>query len=133
MSRFRSRSPGIGGFRAPRSSRASTARSRRSTSPATKTVRRRGFPAASSSASRLLLLDEPLSNLDAQLRDEMRNELKRLQREIGITTVYVTHDQAEALALSDRLAVMDRGRIVQVGTPHEIYFHPVDAFVARFV
>jgi len=82
---------------------------------------------------RLLLLDEPLSNLDAQLRDEMRNELKRLQREIGITTVYVTHDQAEALALSDRLAVMDRGRIVQVGTPHEIYFHPVDAFVARFV
>ncbi len=82
---------------------------------------------------RLLLLDEPLSNLDAQLRDEMRGELKRLQGEIGITTVYVTHDQAEAFALSDRIAVMNGGRIAQLGTPEEIDFGPADAFVARFV
>src|SRR5436190_10877289 len=82
---------------------------------------------------RLLLLDEPLSNLDAQLRDEMRSELKRLQNKIGITTVYVTHDQSEALALSDCIAVMDRGRITQVGTAQDIYFRPVNAFVARFV
>src|SRR5215831_5284282 len=82
---------------------------------------------------RLLLLDEPLSNLDAQLRDEMRSELKRLQSKIGITTVYVTHDQSEALALSDQIAVMDRGRIAQIGTPDDVYFRPADAFVARFV
>ncbi len=82
---------------------------------------------------RLLLLDEPLSNLDAQLRDEMRSELKRLQGEIGITTVYVTHDQAEAFALSDRIAVMNGGRIAQLGTPDDLYFRPHDAFVARFV
>jgi iron(III) transport system ATP-binding protein len=82
---------------------------------------------------RLLLLDEPLSNLDAQLRDEMRGELKRLQSKIGITTVYVTHDQSEALALSDQIAVMDRGRISQVGSPQDIYFRPVNPFVARFV
>jgi iron(III) transport system ATP-binding protein len=82
---------------------------------------------------RLLLLDEPLSNLDAQLRDEMRGELKRLQSKIGITTVYVTHDQSEALALSDQIAVMDRGRISQIGSPQDIYFRPVNPFVARFV
>jgi iron(III) transport system ATP-binding protein len=82
---------------------------------------------------RLLLLDEPLSNLDAQLRDEMRGELKRLQSKIGITTVYVTHDQSEALALSDQIAVMDRGRISQIGSPQDIYFRPVNSFVARFV
>jgi iron(III) transport system ATP-binding protein len=82
---------------------------------------------------RLLLLDEPLSNLDAQLRDEMRSELKRLQSKIGITTVYVTHDQSEALALSDRIAVLDQGRIRQVGSPQDIYFHPASPFVARFV
>src|SRR3954452_20010187 len=82
---------------------------------------------------RLLLLDEPLSNLDAQLRDEMRSELKRLQSKIGITTVYVTHDQSEALALSDRIAVIDRGHITQIGTPHDIYFRPANPFVARFV
>src|SRR6266436_6434937 len=82
---------------------------------------------------RLLLLDEPLSNLDAQLRDDMRGELKRLQSKIGITTVYVTHDQSEALALSDRLAVIDRGRITQIGSPQEIYFRPANPFVARFV
>src|SRR5438874_2962324 len=82
---------------------------------------------------RLLLLDEPLSNLDAQLRDEMRGELKRLQSKIGITTVYVTHDQSEALALSDQIAVMDRGRISQIGSPQDIYFRPANPFVARFV
>ncbi len=82
---------------------------------------------------RLLLLDEPLSNLDAQLRDEMRSELKRLQSKIGITTIYVTHDQSEALALSDTIAVIDQGRIRQVGSPQDIYFRPADAFVARFV
>src|SRR5262245_37207125 len=82
---------------------------------------------------RLLLLDEPLSNLDAQLRDEMRGELKRLQSKIGITTVYVTHDQSEALALSDRIAVIDQGRIRQIGSPQEIYFRPANPFVARFV
>jgi iron(III) transport system ATP-binding protein len=82
---------------------------------------------------RLLLLDEPLSNLDAQLRDEMRSELKRLQSKIGITTVYVTHDQSEALALSDQIAVIDQGRIRQVGSPQDIYFRPASPFVARFV
>jgi ABC-type Fe3+/spermidine/putrescine transport system ATPase subunit len=82
---------------------------------------------------RLLLLDEPLSNLDAQLRDEMRSELKRLQSKIGITTVYVTHDQSEALALSDRIAVIDRGHISQIGSPQDIYFRPANPFVARFV
>jgi len=82
---------------------------------------------------KLLLLDEPLSNLDAQLREEMRVELKRLQRQIGITTVYVTHDQSEALALSDTVAVLARGRIVQVGTPKDIYFRPASEFVARFL
>jgi iron(III) transport system ATP-binding protein len=82
---------------------------------------------------RLLLLDEPLSNLDAQLRDEMRSELKRLQSKIGITTVYVTHDQSEALALSDQIAVINRGRIRQIGSPRDIYYRPADAFVARFV
>src|SRR5882724_6311538 len=79
---------------------------------------------------RLLLLDEPLSNLDALLREQMRIELRRLQKEIGITTVYVTHDQSEALALSDRIAVMTTGRIAQIGTPHQIYQQPGSAFVA---
>ncbi|WP_431285806.1 ABC transporter ATP-binding protein [Humitalea sp. 24SJ18S-53] len=82
---------------------------------------------------RLLLLDEPLSNLDAALRDEMRNELRRLQQQLGITTVYVTHDQTEALEMSDRIAVMEAGRIVQMDTPREIYFRPANAFVASFV
>jgi len=82
---------------------------------------------------KLLLLDEPLSNLDAGLREEMRTELLRLQREIGITTVYVTHDQTEALTLSDRIAVVDRGRILQIGPPTEIYLRPQSEFVARFV
>jgi iron(III) transport system ATP-binding protein len=81
----------------------------------------------------LLLLDEPLSNLDAKLRDRMRTELKRLQRERAITTVYVTHDQGEALALSHEIAVMNEGRIVQVGRPRQIYQEPRDRFVADFV
>ena len=82
---------------------------------------------------RLLLLDEPLSNLDAKLRERMRFELKRLQRETGITTVYVTHDQSEALALSHSIAVMNQGRIEQIGTPREIYERPRNQFVADFV
>ena len=82
---------------------------------------------------RLLLLDEPLSNLDAKLRDEMREEIRRIQRAVGITTIFVTHDQLEALALADRMAVMDRGRIVQLGTPVEVYERPAHAFVASFI
>jgi iron(III) transport system ATP-binding protein len=81
----------------------------------------------------LMLLDEPLSNLDAKLRDSMRFELKRLQKEFGITVVYVTHDQTEALTLSSRIAVMNKGRIVQVGRPRDIYEHPNSRFVADFV
>ena len=81
----------------------------------------------------LLLLDEPLSNLDAKLRDRMRFELKRLQRELKITTVYVTHDQSEALALSHEIAVMNQGRIQQIGRPRDIYEHPATQFVADFV
>jgi iron(III) transport system ATP-binding protein len=81
----------------------------------------------------VLLLDEPLSNLDAKLREQMRFELKELQRRAEIPILYVTHDQAEALAMSDRLAVMSAGRIVQIGTPAEIYGHPIDRFVADFI
>ena len=81
----------------------------------------------------LLLLDEPLSNLDAKLRERMRFELKRLQRELRITTVYVTHDQSEALALSRQIAVMNEGRIIQIGTPRDIYERPASQFVADFV
>jgi iron(III) transport system ATP-binding protein len=81
----------------------------------------------------LLLLDEPLSNLDAKLRERMRFELKRLQRELGITTVYVTHDQSEALALSHSIAVMNGGVIQQTGTPREIYERPGSQFVADFI
>ncbi len=81
----------------------------------------------------LLLLDEPLSNLDAKLRERMRFELKRLQRDLGITTVYVTHDQSEALALSHSIAVMNAGRIEQIGSPREIYERPRNQFVADFI
>ncbi len=81
----------------------------------------------------LLLLDEPLSNLDATLREEMRNELRRLQQQIGVTTVYVTHDQTEALEMSDLIAVMQQGRIVQLDAPRRIYFEPANSFVAGFV
>ena len=81
----------------------------------------------------LLLLDEPLSALDAQLRERLRRTVRRIQRELGITTVYVTHDQAEALAVSDRLAVVNDGRIEQVGTPRTVYRRPATRFVAEFV
>ena len=81
----------------------------------------------------LLLLDEPLSNLDAKLREEMRFELKRLQREIGITAIYVTHDQVEALAMSNRIAVVRDGKLEQVGKPREIYERPASRFVADFI
>ena len=81
----------------------------------------------------IFLMDEPLSNLDAMLRVDMRAELKHLHHELEATTVYVTHDQVEALTLSDRIAVMDRGELRQVGTPEEIYKKPGDLFVARFV
>jgi iron(III) transport system ATP-binding protein len=82
---------------------------------------------------RILLLDEPLSNLDAKLREQMRVELKQLQKRLGITTVYVTHDQSEALALSDEIAVFNFGKIIQRGTPQEIYRQPKSQFVADFI
>ncbi len=82
---------------------------------------------------RILLLDEPLSNLDAKLRERMRSELKELQRRIGITFVYVTHDQAEAMALSDRIAVFQQGRVHQYASPREVYERPADKVVADFM
>jgi putative spermidine/putrescine transport system ATP-binding protein len=82
---------------------------------------------------RVLLLDEPLTALDAKLREQLRVEIDRLLRSLGITAVYVTHDQAEAMALGDRIVVMDRGRIAQAGTPQEIYHRPATAFVADFI
>jgi iron(III) transport system ATP-binding protein len=82
---------------------------------------------------RILLLDEPLSNLDAKLREQMRVELKQLQKRLGITTVYVTHDQSEALALSDEIAVFNFGKVIQRGTPQEIYRQPKNQFVADFI
>jgi len=82
---------------------------------------------------KLLLFDEPLSNLDAKLREQMRLEIRSLQQRVGITSVYVTHDQAEAMTLADRIAVMSGGRIAQLGTPRQIYDEPADRFVADFV
>jgi len=81
----------------------------------------------------VILFDEPLSNLDAKLREQLREELARLQREVGITSIYVTHDQAEALVMSDRIVVMDKGVIQQIGDPHTIYARPANAFVASFL
>jgi putative spermidine/putrescine transport system ATP-binding protein len=81
----------------------------------------------------VLLLDEPLTALDARLREDLRLDIDRLLRSLGITSVYVTHDQAEAMALGDRIAVMSQGRIAQIGTPERIYFEPADAFVADFI
>ena len=81
----------------------------------------------------ILLLDEPLSNLDANLREEMRFEIRRLHEEFRITTIYVTHDQAEAMVTSDRIVVMNKGKIIQVGPPHEIFDHPQTRFVAEFI
>lgn len=81
----------------------------------------------------IFLMDEPLSNLDAKLRIQMRAELKHLQRELGITTIYVTHDQVEAMTMSDRIAVMNKGRLQQYGTPDELYTKPANIFVAGFI
>jgi spermidine/putrescine ABC transporter ATP-binding subunit len=82
---------------------------------------------------KILLLDEPLSNLDAKLRKRMRIELKNIQKKIGITAIYVTHDQEEALSMSDRIILMDKGQAVQIGTPYEIYEKPASRFVADFM
>jgi putative spermidine/putrescine transport system ATP-binding protein len=82
---------------------------------------------------RMLLLDEPLSALDAQVRVQLRDEIRRIQTELGITTVFVTHDQEEALAVADRVAVMREGRIEQIGTPEELYLSPANSFVAGFI
>lgn len=81
----------------------------------------------------ILLLDEPLSNLDAKLREETRLEIKRLQLELGVTTIYVTHDQTEAMAMSDRIMVMNNGIVQQIGAPEEIYNRPINKFVASFI
>ena len=81
----------------------------------------------------IICMDEPLSNLDAKLRVQLRNELKKMQKEFGITTIYVTHDQEEALTLSDRIAVFNKGYIEQIGTPNEIYNHSATEFVANFI
>jgi putative spermidine/putrescine transport system ATP-binding protein len=81
----------------------------------------------------VLLLDEPLSNLDANLRDQMRFEIREIQKRIGITTIFVTHDQQEAMAAADRLVIMSKGEIKQIGTPRQIYENPVDRFVATFI
>jgi spermidine/putrescine transport system ATP-binding protein len=82
---------------------------------------------------KVLLLDEPLSALDAKLRTQMRTELKSLQKKLGITFIYVTHDQEEALTLSDRVAVINRGRVEQIGSVQEIYHRPTTRFVASFI
>ena len=81
----------------------------------------------------IICMDEPLSNLDAKLRVSLRNELKKMQRDFGITTIYVTHDQEEALTLSDRIAVFNKGSIEQIGTPNEVYNHSRTEFVCNFI
>ncbi len=81
----------------------------------------------------VLLFDEPLSNLDAKLRVTMRTEIRRIQQEVGITAIYVTHDQSEAMALSDNIIIMNKGVVAQMGSPQEIYYHPVNEFVADFI
>lgn len=88
---------------------------------------------AIASDPKIMLLDEPLSNLDAKLREQMRIEIKELQNQIRITFIYVTHDQVEALAISDRIILVNNGRVEQEGTPHEIYHEPANSFVADFV
>ncbi|MPZ78167.1 MAG: ATP-binding cassette domain-containing protein, partial [Deltaproteobacteria bacterium] len=83
--------------------------------------------------SKVLLMDEPLSNLDARLREQMRVELRKITKSIGVTTLYVTHDQAEALSLGDQVCVMNHGEILQMARPNEVYARPVNLFVAQFV
>lgn len=81
----------------------------------------------------VLLFDEPLSNLDAKLRVSMRTEIRRIQQEAGITAIYVTHDQSEAMALSDKIIIMEKGVVTQIGTPQDVYYHPANEFVADFI
>ena len=78
-------------------------------------------------------MDEPLSNLDAKLRVSMRTEIRNIQQRVGITAIYVTHDQSEAMALSDKIIIMNKGVVAQIGTPQEIYYHPTNEFVADFI
>ena len=82
---------------------------------------------------KVLLLDEPLSNIDTKLRETVRNEIRKIQKELGITMIFVTHDQEEAMSISDRIIVMNEGNIEQIGTPHEIYTFPETVFVAEFI
>ncbi|MFQ6068718.1 MAG: ABC transporter ATP-binding protein [Candidatus Bathyarchaeia archaeon] len=88
---------------------------------------------ALAAGAKLLLLDEPLGALDAKIRNELRYEIRRLVKDLGLTAIHVTHDQAEAMAISDRIAVMKKGRILQVGTPYELYMNPKQIFVANFI
>ncbi len=88
---------------------------------------------ALSAGSKLILLDEPLGALDAKIRLQLRNDIRNMVRDLGLTAIHVTHDQAEAMAISDRIAVMRKGEVVQVGTPHELYMEPKEIFVANFV
>lgn len=81
----------------------------------------------------VLLFDEPLSNLDAKLRVSMRTEIRKIQQKVGITAIYVTHDQAEAMSISDKIIIMSKGKVEQIGTPREIYYHPNSRFVADFI
>ena len=81
----------------------------------------------------MLLFDEPLSNLDAKLRVTMRTEIRKIQQKVGITAIYVTHDQSEAMSISDKIIIMSKGKVEQIGTPREIYYHPTSKFVADFI
>ncbi len=81
----------------------------------------------------VLLFDEPLSNLDAKLRVTMRTEIRKIQQKVGITAIYVTHDQSEAMSISDKIIIMSKGKVEQIGTPREIYYHPNSRFVADFI
>ena len=81
----------------------------------------------------VLLFDEPLSNLDAKLRVTMRTEIRKIQQKVGITAIYVTHDQSEAMSISDKIIIMSKGKVEQIGTPREIYYHPTSKFVADFI
>src|SRR5690625_967984 len=82
---------------------------------------------------KILLFDEPLSNLDSKLRQYMRMEIRNLQRRLGITSIYVTHDQEEAMAISDQVVILNEGKVQQIGSPQEIYLNPVNRFVANFI
>ena len=121
--------------RARRSARSSSTTSPTAGRPSSRVGSASGWPwpARSSYGPKVLLLDEPLGALDLKLREQMQVELKQLQRDLGITFVFVTHDQEEALTLSDRIAVFSEGRIVQLGTPREIYEQPASEYVASFV